>query len=144
MAACLCFQAGTDVRFLTVIPSPSPNVPDTRSQHSGCPPPRGCPRTRALPWSSSATCIRSSLENCSLHRRHWIGIPQGAIIIGMMEHLIGVYSQFAPYSNSNSLDSRGCSPPIPAPAFTQRPALRCLDGAHGQCPQVTWPAGPSS
>lgn len=78
---------------------------------------------------------RKQLENYSLHRRHWIGIPQGAIIIGMMEHLIGVYSQFSPYSNSNSLVSRGCSPPIPAPAFSRRPALRCLGGADGQCPQ---------
>lgn len=66
MAAYLCFHAGKDKRFLTVIPSPAPHVLDTSRLTST----RGCPGARAFSglhlelwhWKQSGELLRDRLD----------------------------------------------------------------------------------
>lgn len=131
MPACLCFLAGTDVRFLTVVPNPAPHVPDTSGKHSSCPQSLWISRCWGL--AKAFICNWEQLQETGLGCLKML-----VLLIGMMVHLTGAYSQFVPCSKSAVL-VRSCSPLTPTAAFT----WRYLDGADSAT-QVTWPAPLSS
>lgn len=86
----------------------------------------------------------SSLENCSLHVRDWIGVGPGAIITrwnGMAADR-GLFPVCSLFQVNHSGQDR-MFPLTPAPASTGRPAPRGLDGANGQCHTVTWHQHPA-
>lgn len=132
MPACLCFHAGTDVRFLTVMPSPAPHVPDTSGKRSGCPQSLWMSRCQGL--ATAFICNWEQLQEIGLGCLKML-----VLLIRMMAHLISAYSQFAPFSKSVILVRRGYSPLTPTAAFT----WRCLGGADS-ANHVSWPAPPSS
>lgn len=126
------FCAGADVRLLTIITSPAPHVQETRGKHSSCPRPCGLPgawlcrrlHPQLLHWKQCG----ESISLCD--RLDWD--CSGATIT----YLNDVVSNWGLFPvcvlfqiSQSSLVQRSCSPLTPTPAFTQRPALRCLDSA---------------
>lgn len=120
MAACLCFHAGTDVRFVAVIPSPTPHVPETSNKHSSCPLSLWMPRCWGLVAAFVCNCCSgSSWRMALLTGETGLGLLKVLLFLtGMRWCLIRVCSQLAPWSKS---------------ARSREPALRCLDSADGHC-----------